>query len=385
MRSISLWAAVSLIALGMGHSGWAADDAPKTTDVVQTQAMDASDASDTIWTAFIDSYYGYNFNKPPRKIVGTNPQSENRYRVFDTKEDSLTLSLLQVDLTQKAKPLGFRAVLDLGETAKAVNFAEPQSSKFWKHMEQLYLTYDFNGGAGTNTLDFGKFVTNAGAEVIESPANWNYTRGILFGWAIPFYHAGFRFTHHMNDSRWVSASLINGWNDVRDNNSKRAIGLSYNTPIGSSNLLVNYYGGDEPTSVSTEEMRNLLDVVWSLSPKDSKWSYMVNVDYAKQNNATVGNDATWYGVAGYAKYVISDTTNWAARVETFRDKDGFATGVDQTLGSGTLTFDYHPGQKWIHRVELRHDWSNKDVFDDQNGLPTKSGLSTVTVGSVYKF
>ena len=38
--------------------------------------------------------------------------------------------------------------------------------------------------------DAGKFVTPIGAEVIESQDNWNYTRSILFGYAIPFYHLG---------------------------------------------------------------------------------------------------------------------------------------------------------------------------------------------------
>jgi len=34
----------------------------------------------------------------------------------------------------------------------------------------------------------------AGAEVIESNANWNYSRSLLFSWAIPYYHMGFRAT-----------------------------------------------------------------------------------------------------------------------------------------------------------------------------------------------
>ena len=42
--------------------------------------------------------------------------------------------------------------------------------------------------------DVGKFVTPIGAEVIESQDNWNYTRSILFGYAIPFYHVGVRAT-----------------------------------------------------------------------------------------------------------------------------------------------------------------------------------------------
>ena len=39
-------------------------------------------------------------------------------------------------------------------------------------------------------MDFGKFVTSAGAEVIESKDNWNYSRSLLFAYAIPYWHFG---------------------------------------------------------------------------------------------------------------------------------------------------------------------------------------------------
>ena len=37
-------------------------------------------------------------------------------------------------------------------------------------------------------MDFGKFVTSAGAEVIEAKDNWNYSRSLLFVNAIPYLH-----------------------------------------------------------------------------------------------------------------------------------------------------------------------------------------------------
>ena len=41
-------------------------------------------------------------------------------------------------------------------------------------------------------MDVGKFVTSAGAEVIETNGNWNYSRSLLFALAIPYYHMGVR-------------------------------------------------------------------------------------------------------------------------------------------------------------------------------------------------
>ena len=39
-------------------------------------------------------------------------------------------------------------------------------------------------------INVGKFVTPAGAEVIETKDNWNYSRGLLFALAIPYFHFG---------------------------------------------------------------------------------------------------------------------------------------------------------------------------------------------------
>jgi hypothetical protein len=64
-------------------------------------------------------------------------------------------------------------------------------SATWRHIQQAYLT----ATKDKLTFDFGKFVTPLGAEVIETKDNWNYTRGLLFTWAIPFTHLGARATY----------------------------------------------------------------------------------------------------------------------------------------------------------------------------------------------
>ena len=49
-------------------------------------------------------------------------------------------------------------------------------------------------------VDAGKFVTHMGFEVIESKDNWNYSRGLLFQFAIPYFHTGVRVTGPINDN-----------------------------------------------------------------------------------------------------------------------------------------------------------------------------------------
>ena len=61
------------------------------------------------------------------------------------------------------------------------------------------------------SIDFGKFVTTAGAEVIESNKNWLYSRSFLF-FNIPLLHNGVRAGYKINDMVSVQASAVNGWN-----------------------------------------------------------------------------------------------------------------------------------------------------------------------------
>ena len=75
------------------------------------------------------------------------------------------------------------------------------------------------------TLDFGKFYTTAGAEVIQANKNWLYSRSlaVLQHPAAP--HGRARHLK-VNDMLSLQASLVNGWNDDPDVNAWKTFGLS---------------------------------------------------------------------------------------------------------------------------------------------------------------
>src|SRR5439155_9319064 len=134
--------------------------------------------------------------------------------------DSFSVSLAEVSVVRAASekvPVGFTATLTLGKTPDLVHYTEPGSANTYKYLQQLYATYIMKGKTPI-TLDFGKFVTWNGAEVIESTSNDQYSRGLLFTYAIPFYHAGLRLTAPINSQITGALYLVNGWNNVEDDN-----------------------------------------------------------------------------------------------------------------------------------------------------------------------
>ena len=84
---------------------------------------------------------------------------------------------------------------------------------------------------GKLTLDFGKFYTTAGAEVLPANKNWLYSRSILFN-NIPLLHTGARANFKVNDMLSLQASVVNGWNDDPDFNAHKTFGLSATITAG---------------------------------------------------------------------------------------------------------------------------------------------------------
>ena len=182
-------------------------------------------------------------------------------------------------------------------------------------------------------------MTPAGAEVIENKDNYNYSRGLLFALAVPYYHAGARVGYTVNDKVSLTGYLVNGWNDVKDNNKdKTVIGSLTVKPSGKTTLIANYIVGNEQADdAEGAGVRNLIDLVATYTAND-KVSVLGNFDYG--HDKISGSGVDWYGVAFGLKFQATPTVAFSPRYEVFKDADGFATGTTQTLQEITLTGEY---------------------------------------------
>jgi Putative beta-barrel porin-2, OmpL-like. bbp2 len=325
-------------------------------------------------TSFVDTYYSYNFNKPP---------GDTQLRNFDTKHNQLSFGLLEVALEQKptaSSRLGFRADLDYGPTTDIVHAAEPGGSDIFKTFEQGYLSWLAPVGKGLQ-FDAGKFVTPAGAEVIETKDNWNYSRSLLFALAIPYYHMGLRATYTINDKVTVAGYLVNGWNNAVDNNSGKSLAFqALLKPHAKLSLVANFLAGPEQTDDSSDK-RYLWDGTLTFAATPSL-SLMVNYDYGKDRVA--GAPVRWQGVAAYVRYQVIPTWTVSPRVEWLDDGDAFMTGASQTLKEFTITSEHKIDGGLLARLEFRRDMSDEPFFRKEDGSLSK-GQNTFSLGLVYGF
>ena len=323
-------------------------------------------------SGFVDGYYLWAFNEE-------NVQLRN----FDVQHNAFTLNYAEIAFGKPVSETsrgGFRVDFGAGDTADMVNLFEPGGPDYLKHVQQAYVSYLAPVGSGL-TIDFGKFVTPAGGEVIESKDNFNYSRGLLFALAIPYYHTGLRVGYAVNDQVSVTGFLVNGWNNVRENNDGKTVGVSLGLkPTDKAGVIVNYLVGDEFPEDTDGGTRNIIDVVGTYAATD-KLSLLGNVDYGFDE--LDGEDVAWYGIALGVKYQATPSWAFSPRYEWFVDDDGFATGLSQTLQEVTLTGEYKATGGLITRFEFRTDFSDEDYF--VNGDELKSTQPTLSVSFIYAF
>lgn len=319
-------------------------------------------------------------------------------RVFDAPNASTSHNFSSFNLNQAALSValqpkeGFGGLVNLtaGQDAQVIaSYGAGAGKQRDFDLTQAYVSYV----TGPLTIIGGKFVTLAGAEVIASPSNANYSRSILFGYAIPFTHTGLRATYALSDTLSLIAGVNNGWDQVSDANTDKTVELGIiATPIKMLSLAGSIYSGKEPTTAPFPDglngTRNLYDFVATINATD-QLSFVLNYDYATQENATLlpsgaTGKAKWDGLAAYANYQISDQWRVSLRGEYFNDKDGYRTGIAQKWKEGTFTVAYIPTKHVELRAELRKDKSDKSSFLTASGTG-KDSQTSGGLEAIYKF
>lgn len=333
-----------------------------------------------------DGYYAFNFNHPS----SSSPPSDNlltgggnQLYNFNANSGQISLNMVKLSLSHTAAPFGFQVDLGFGKGFEIIHSAELAHGVF-RNLEQAYVSFKPPAGRGLQ-IDFGQFVTSAGAEVIETNGNWNYSRSLLFAWAEPSYHFGLRLSKGMGSHFTGGFQLVNGWSSLKDNNTGKTIGVVGNFNSRKISWNNTYYTGPENAGTN-RGFRNLYDSTLVLTPGDKLNAY-INFDYGSNRSYTghTGATAAWYGIAGAAKFQVNRKMALTPRIEWFKDRDGFQTGLAQELKEFTMTYEYKWVEGLLARLEYRRDWSDRSFFQRASTLGASNHQDTVALGVVAYF
>jgi hypothetical protein len=389
---------LSLMVSFLGFAKSSEDNKAVKADTTVAVEVDEEGKGAFAFSGYLDSYYMANFNKPASR---SNMGASNA-RVFDQRSGQFSLGLVQTRVAYtNAKS---EAVVDLtfGPNANMGNYGNALFSTALA-IKQAYFTYKFTDKF---SMTAGQFGTHIGYEVIDAPANFNYSLSNLFNNG-PFYHAGLKATYAFSDKASLMVGVVNNVDGLGDNNrAKGIISQLYIQPTAGWNVYLNYIGSNEANTDSIGNQPEGLYQVFDLTTSfqiTEKFLLGLNAAYGSQKGDFQGaggptGTESWSGVAVYANTALTDNFGIGARYEYFNNDNGVRAlltrgGAGTKVNSVTLTgnislADGHILVKPEFRLDAYPKLSGageEQQFEDSKGDWTKNSQTTFGVAFIYKF
>lgn len=286
---------------------------------------------------------------------------------------------------------GFHADILLGKTATLLG--DNPSFTFGNSGLALYTAYaSYLAPIGDGLrIDMGELPTLIGAEVVQAPANFNITRGLV--WSMqPITNTGILLSSDVGPVSLAVGALNNFRTDSNtDTNNNKAVtasvGMGNDTFSGSLNMV---YGSG--TQVNSDRRGGILDMVLSADPTDNL-SIWYNFDYYFTNDDLPRSNS--FGNALAARLGVTDDFGVAIRGEYLILNDSFSRaygvrpngkGGDVDLWSVTGTLDYTLAEGLLSRFEVRYDDADRDnMFFNAGGTANQEHEIVLLLDLTYMF
>lgn len=329
-------------------------------------------------SGYLETYYGYDFNKPADNNRPGFVYSHNRHN-----EVNLNLGFIKANYESS----NIRAILALmAGTYTNANLAA----------ETGVLKNIFEANAGvrlSNTsnlwLDAGIFSSHIGFESAISKDCWVLTRNISSE-NTPYYEAGAKLTYVTDDGKLTASLLyLNGWQRItrQTGNSQPAGGLQLTwKPVQGVTLnYSNYLGTEGSDSV---RVRRFYHNVYGVFQITERLGLIAGLDYGTQEQAK-GSDShnEVLSPVVIAQYKLGNKIAMAGRVEYYQDKHGMIVATQTPNGFKTtgysLNFDYSPISNAVLRLEGKLYNSKDEVFAKEQKMENTN--ATITAGIAVSF
>jgi Putative beta-barrel porin-2, OmpL-like. bbp2 len=378
-------------------------------------------------SGYVDTSYTYQFaGSGEYGQAGVNPgggpgNSQAALRQFDVSNNTFNVNAVKIAL-EKALPdknewaAGFRIdtiygsdAQFLGDTAFNGNAATSTGTvnNSGLAIEQALVKFRIPIGNGLD-IYAGKFVTFLGYEVIESPANLNFSRGLLFTNLIPLTNTGVYADYKFNSTVEAKLAVVDGWNNStspssvtdRSDFGKAIMGqVNVNAPGGNANITQSFiYSPQGEPGINSgtaggfntgTQFEGVYDIWGNWNP-----TFVKNGNLLLGFNGDIGQEAQsgFYGIALYAQYKFTKVFSLAGRAEYIHD-DSSATPkfgvVNPTTGVAgaqddyayTLTASFNMWDNLLTRIEYRID----DVSGNTTGTGHTQIENEISLNAVYSF
>jgi Putative beta-barrel porin-2, OmpL-like. bbp2 len=343
---------------------------------VSAQSLDSIIARDTstkikLWM-YAEPYFAYDFNNPVSKNIP--------YLVNYSRQNDFTLNLALIDLDYQSTDARASIGLQMGSYALAAYSAEPS---LYKNIYQAFAGVQI---VPNLWLDAGVFQSHFGIETALGKDQWTLTRS-LCSENTPYFETGLRATYTPNSPWSFTFFVLNGWQNIVDSNSNKALGTQIQYTIA-NHLTLNsstFFGNEKPDSAREWRFYHDFFAVWNVT---ESFGISGLFDIGWQQEAPHSDlYYDWYTFAFIGRYKLSSMFAFSARVEQFTDPNEVLvfTGTPdgyQVFGY-SVNLDYLVSEHATFRIEAKHYNSNEDIFI-RNGEPV-SGSTVLTSSLAVSF
>ncbi len=329
---------------------------------------------------FLDTYYAYDFNNP-----------KNHEREFTTQpvrhnEFNLNLAFIEAKIQQE-KTRG-RLALQLGNSVTKNSASEPTDGTTSGPQDTKYIQEAFVGKKiGDKTwIDAGIFLGNIGAESWISKDNWTYTRALNLDY-VPYYSSGVRVEHQIDQKQSLQLQLLNGWQNISENNHGKALGMQYKRSLNETTTFTynNFFGDEEVVSVKPR-FRGYHNFIFQWIKSD-EWQYLGSFDFGHQSQQNSNGVDGWFATSVTSRRVLNADQALALRVEYYADPHQSNVVTSTPRGfrvyGASLNFDQKLDQNVLWRSEIRGFKSEDEIYPTSTNKRNKMNGFIVTSLSAW--
>jgi hypothetical protein len=396
---------------------------------------------------FIEGSYTYNTYDPHRTDNATGAH-RIQLRMFDHHSDTLTINRIDlyvervVDYHKGRLDAGGLVELQYGTDASMMHSNGLFDYNYGGYFDHTHPEYQFDVtqayfdvavpvGSGLR-VRAGKFATLFGYEScdpVHNQAVQFYSRSFILTFGIPMYQTGAYATYDVMPNLNVNVGFSRGWEQALSDNNRAIDGFGSVNWTPNRQFAATFAVSEGPELPNdNSHYRTLLEGILYFTPDpNGPWTFAVDAMGAWEKNEVTSyfgskqphrepevvtvtfppaGNTSWYGVAIFAGYKVSDTIKLKARAEWFHDSDGtrfrfpaananFTAGpmsdpfvkigteynvFELTFGADIIPFP-RDARTLVVRPEIRGDFANHNIL--VNGK--RDNQVTLAVDVIYRF
>jgi len=319
------------------------------------------------FVGFLDTYYAYDFNRPQ--------DLERSFTTQPARHNEANINLAYVGANYDNDKIRSNLILQYGTAVTKNTVDEPNVGATSgpdknKLFQEAYIGKRLNENMW---LDAGIYLGHIGMESWISKNNFTYTRSLMLDY-VPYYSTGLRLTTKHSEKTQTQLHLMNGWQNVSENNQDKALGFQITHQLNDKITFAynNFAGNEKRSSLDQSRLRTYNDFIFYFTFSE-KWKFNYSVDIGTQGKSQGNGSDLWWATAGVLRYQFLPDQAIAFRAEYYNDRHQACVQTKSQYGfvvSGFSTnYDYEFEKNFLWRTEYR-------IFNSEDPIyPKKVGTS----------